>query len=323
MLLGCPLNPYPKRHNPMTYLPDDADRLDADDEAFEELMDELDAPATPESPEALIGPDGDIDVRKAWLAVYRQGRASAAWMVRRGYTTPNTAKLLVRRLTPKRFEVLLDRARLIKALASLRDAGKAGKVHTFAENEMDAFEQDLLQWTERLQWAGVTPKIADIDELDYEDHPLREAIWQRMDPEDFSRRQLQSAHSRWIRQQTKAQAAIEQRRDAGLASAGLTREVWELKQKEKATEAAEAIKAAKADRLYIDAATAVLESWKAKGASLPGVRWPLRGTSKPVRWLKAITEGRERWTVKRDAQRMADKTKGWEADLDAYRAWKG
>ncbi|MCP2671752.1 hypothetical protein NHF40_12510 [Maricaulaceae bacterium EIL42A08] len=218
----------------------------------------------------------------------------------------------------------------LRALARAHDAKPEEQKWAEAEErwaELDDLEEHMKEtdaaFTTKLKSAGLPLGIIDTNSLEdtYDDHPLRDEFLSGGDLSDMTRAEIRSIHARWKMDKDKEQAISEQRRDAGLASMGSDRLLQEIKQEHLSERYEEAVAEAKADRLYIDGAAAILESWQAKGAKLQGVRFPLTATSKPVRWLKARTEGKARKHVAETVKRMAGKQRGWKADLEAYRAF--
>lgn len=299
---------------------EDYDPEEALDDLIEEQLEV--AGRCPRDPASLIARDGTFDTRKLWRATYLQACRTFSRMVVPGKDYTSLARLLAERHFQQHVRTAALRRRFHAFIEAANRKRLEARVEARHVEEAAAFEADLAAWQERIAWAEINTAVLDLNDPTYERHPIRDALWSSEDPEAYSRRKLKVLHSSFIRVQKAKAEANERRREAGLQQAGKTPSSAEAMAEVLTADAEKAVAEAKADRLYIDGATAILESWKAKGAKLQGVRLPLKANSKPVRWLKARMEGKARKTVARDIGRMAEKQRGWKADLEGYRAFK-
>ena len=146
------------------------------------------------------------------------------------------------------------------------------------------------------------------------DHPFVEAFFRGESPDRWKRERARYEHSRWIKRNER-RTADQERRD----------QYWEDVRGGVVLDYDALSKESDAEKLYVTLASAVLQSWKAKGATLRGVRFAdgrLSPNSKGVRWFKGATAGKDKKYVVRSAKRMVEYEHKWKRDFEDFQRFE-
>lgn len=199
-------------------------------------------------------------------------------------------------------------------------------------------------WAKRIAAQKLPKLLSDLSVEKYQEHPIREMIFNDIDPKTFTYNDLIRLHAEWKTKskrkalaKAKTKARREQRKaeiyadrvwywkKLGLTDAEARRVVqnefpklWGKYKEAIRRNRATAKSLAKRKELL----EAVLMHWKDQGATLRGFRLPLSDSSKPVRWAAHRFEGMAGDQVNRALRRMAAKQKGWRTDFESFTAFR-
>lgn len=210
---------------------------------------------------------------------------------------------------------------------------------TDLEERYAAIEASHAAWVSRLKSQRLPARLADLSVEKYADHPIRELILAEADPTDFTYQELGALHSIWYRtspvgKRRQARKKTEKKRSAiwhrsyqrWRKDFGEDHETARIMADHEFAETDARFKAEGRRRRSLERRKAlltdVLMHWKALGAKLQGVRFPLSDNSKAVKWAAERFSDRDHDQGNLALRRMAAKKRGWKTDYEDFRVWK-